>query len=144
MVIPLEWSCILYFTCLLVVCPSYALSFSLSFLNSVQFLGLFTVLKIGVFTSLVSRSLRNEAESGGNSEMPEYKQTQPSVPKAAMALCAWAVVFQGALHSEAGASPVPLRRLFTQVRREEVGPVAVSLQSTTNRCHYLWICKTPA
>lgn len=51
LMIPLEWSNILYFTCVLVLCPSYALiSFSLSFLNSVQFLGLFMVLKIGVFT----------------------------------------------------------------------------------------------
>lgn len=37
--------------------------------------------------------------------MPEDKQ--PSVPKAAVALCAWAGVFQGALHSEAGAAPFP-------------------------------------
>lgn len=49
-----------------------------------------------------------------------------------MALCAWAGVFQGALHSEAGAH----QTLFSQVSREEVGPVLVSHQSTTNSIIY--------
>lgn len=37
-----------------------------------------------------------------------------------MALCAWAGVLQGALHSEAGAA----QHLLSQLSREEAGPVS--------------------